>query len=380
LTAVAGRPADEDGPTTGGAAPGRRASRADADARAAFPDWRFAPNIGGHPEIYEIENRAIDPGGHVLAAMRGLAPWAGRTLVDLGCGTGFWLPGYAREADRVIGIEPDPALRARAADRIRDLANAEVLAGSAERLPLADRSVDVVHARFAYFLSPGIVAPGAAGSPGAKGGASVASGAAGARAAHISESAGSKGDAHVTPGAPGAGAPGAHHDRGGFSVTGSGNPPRSWTGDRDATLGGGWAESPGAGVVPDAAGDTSRRGAPGDASRPGDAGLAEVMRVLVPGGALVVVDNDYRWGEFAGLLAASAKIPPQRTASAIDAWWRERGATRHEVRSQWAFTRREDLAAVLNIEMPAAVARAWLARHPAATGLSYGYVLYAVTR
>jgi hypothetical protein len=35
---------------------------------------------------------------------------------------------------------------------------------------------------------------------------------------------------------------------------------------------------------------------------------------------------------------------------------------------------------VLNIEVPAAVARAWLARHPVATGLSCGYVLFAVTR
>jgi hypothetical protein len=35
---------------------------------------------------------------------------------------------------------------------------------------------------------------------------------------------------------------------------------------------------------------------------------------------------------------------------------------------------------VLNIEVPAAVARAWLARHPGATSLSCGYVLFAVTR
>jgi SAM-dependent methyltransferase len=249
-----------------------------AAARAAFPDWRFAPNIGGHPDVYEIENRALDPDGHVLAAMRSLAPWDGRTLVDLGCGTGFWLAGYARDAARVIGIEPDPALRPRAETRIRGVPRAEVLPGSAEHLPLADRSVDVVHARFAYFLSPGIV---------------------------------------------------------------------------------GRARAAGA---------------------PGDAGLAEVMRVLRPGGTLIVVDNDYRWGEFAGLLAAAASVPPTHTASAIDSWWRDRGATRHEVRSQWRFASRADLAAVLNIEVPAPVARAWLARHPAATGLSCGHVLFAVTR
>jgi SAM-dependent methyltransferase len=249
-----------------------------ADARARFPDWRFAPNIGGYPDVYEIENQALDPDGHVLAAMRNLAPWDGRTLVDLGCGTGFWLAGYARDAARVIGIEPDPALHARAEARIRGVPRAEVVPGSAEHLPLAERSVDVVHARFAYFLSPGIV---------------------------------------------------------------------------------GRAKAGGA---------------------PGDAGLAEVMRVLRPGGSLIVVDNDYRWGEFADLLAAAASVPPQHTAHTIDAWWRDRGATRHEVRTRWRFASRADLAAVLGIEFPAAAARDWLARHPVATGLSYGHVLFSVTR
>ena len=78
---------------------------------ASFPDWRFAPNIGGHPGSYELENEAADRAGHVLDAMRAIAPWAGRTIVDLGCGTGYWLRRYAAEAARVIGVEPDPALR-----------------------------------------------------------------------------------------------------------------------------------------------------------------------------------------------------------------------------------------------------------------------------
>ena len=324
------------------AAGGRRARTGhDAAARAAFPDWRFAPNIGGSPDVYEIENRALDPGGHVLAAMRLLAPWDGRRLVDLGCGTGFWLPGYAADAARVTGVEPDPALRARAADRIRDLPHAEVLPGSAERLPLPDRSVDVVHARFAYFLSPGIVA--GVGAPGTGGVRAPGTG------------------AFAAPGAGGA--------------AGAGGAPA--TVSRAGGPGGDERGSP-AGVTGSAGCAAGEARPPRRA--PGDAGLAEVLRVLVPGGTLVVVDNDYRWGEFAGLLAAGSKIPPQRLAAGIDTWWRERGGTRHEVRSRWAFASRADLAAVLDIEVPAAVARAWLARHPTATGLSCGYVLFAVTR
>jgi hypothetical protein len=30
--------------------------------------------------------------------LRELAPWSGRDVVELGCGTGFWLPRYARTA------------------------------------------------------------------------------------------------------------------------------------------------------------------------------------------------------------------------------------------------------------------------------------------
>ncbi|MGO9277834.1 MAG: class I SAM-dependent methyltransferase [Streptosporangiaceae bacterium] len=254
-------------PTPAGARAGQPGHRiaAAAAARAAYPDWRFAPNIGRHPETYEIENRAMDRAGHVLTATRQLAPWAGKTIVDLGCGTGYWLPRYAADARRVIGIEPDPALRARAAARAAGQPAIEVQAGSAERTGLPPSSADVIHARFAYFFGPGA-----------------------------------------------------------------------------------------------------------------EAGLAEALRVLRPGGRLVAVDNDQHWGEFADLLAAASREAPRRAAAVVDSWWKERGATRHEIRSELRFASRDDLRAVLSIEFPGHVASDWLARHPAATGLSYGYVLRAI--
>jgi ubiquinone/menaquinone biosynthesis C-methylase UbiE len=214
-----------------------------AAAGTDSPDWRFAPNIGCHPDSYELENRAVDRSGHVLEAMRAIAPWTGQVIVDLGCGTGYWLRRYAAEAAAVIGIEPDPQLRAAARNAASSLRATQVLAGSAEHLPLADASAEIVHARFAYFFPPGT-----------------------------------------------------------------------------------------------------------------DAGLAEVLRVLRPGGYLIAVDNDYRSGEFARLLADSATRPPQQTAAIVDKWWRERGASRHEIRSELRFDNRADLAAVLHIEFPAAVA------------------------
>jgi SAM-dependent methyltransferase len=226
-------------------------------------DFVPAANQGGNPALYELENRAVDPRGAVLARMARAAPWDGRTLLDLGCGSGYWLPGYAAQADRVIGIEPDDRLvsLARARDR-----RVEVLPGSAEHIPLDDASVDVVHARFAYFFPPGC-----------------------------------------------------------------------------------------------------------------DAGLAEVMRVLKPGGTLVVIDNDLRAGQFAALLNASPWATPQAGGEPTDEWWEQRGAERVEVMSEWLFANREDFEAVLRLEFPADIADPWLGSHPDALGLTYGYVLF-ITR
>lgn len=114
-----------------------------------------SPNIWNSPQVYEIENRAVDPDGTLESAMWALRPWAGATVLDLGCGTGFHLPRFAREAARVIGVEPHSALAAAARRRVRDLPNVAVRVGAAQSLPLPDAAVDVVHARWAYFFGPG---------------------------------------------------------------------------------------------------------------------------------------------------------------------------------------------------------------------------------
>ncbi|HEV7931021.1 MAG TPA: class I SAM-dependent methyltransferase [Actinomadura sp.] len=114
-----------------------------------------SPNIWNSPQVYELENRAVDPDGALEAAMWGIRPWEAATVLDLGCGAGFHLPAFARTAARVIGVEPHPGLVAAARRRVAELTNVTVRPGAAQALPLPDASVDVVHVRWAYFFGPG---------------------------------------------------------------------------------------------------------------------------------------------------------------------------------------------------------------------------------
>ena len=230
-------------------------------------DFVRAWNQGNNPDLYEIENAAMDREETVWDALNDVAPWAGRTLLDLGCGTGFWLPRYAIQAREVIGVEPDVDLLERARSRTPA---ALVLHGSAEHIPLANASVDVVHARFAYFFP--------------------------------------------TPG--------------------------------------------------------------NDCS----AGLSEVMRVLRPGGTLVVIDNDQVNGEFAELLALSSAGEAQGYEDHIREWWSSQGAHTTAVMSSWEFNTPHDLRAVISMEFPDGIAQTWLNADPERRELSYGYLLHHIGR
>ncbi len=119
-----------------------------------------SPNIWNYPDVYEVENQGVVRAGVIEAAMREIHDWAGQAVLDIGCGTGFHLLRFASTAARVIGVEPHVPTAARARERVRALEpgrrdRIDVLRGSAQSLPLPDRAVDVVHARWAYFFGPG---------------------------------------------------------------------------------------------------------------------------------------------------------------------------------------------------------------------------------
>ncbi|WP_211351842.1 class I SAM-dependent methyltransferase [Haloactinospora alba] len=114
-----------------------------------------SPNIWNSPDVYEVENTAADPDGVIDAAMAGIRDPGGTEFLDIGCGSGFHLPRFAATARRVTGVEPHARLAAAARRRTADRPNVTVRDGVAQRLPVADSSVEVAHARWAYFFGRG---------------------------------------------------------------------------------------------------------------------------------------------------------------------------------------------------------------------------------
>lgn len=214
-----------------------------------------SPNIWGSPDVYEVENRASDRVGVIVTTMEALHPLSGATLADIGCGTGFHLGLFAARGARVLGIEPHLPLVAAARDRVAGRGvPASVIAGDAERLPLADSSIDVAHARWAYYF--------------------------------------------------------------------------------------------GAGCEP---------------------GLAELARVIRPGGVSCIVDNDVTRSTFGTWFR---RAYPAYDTAAVQRFWDRQGFTTERLMIAWTFDRRQDLEAVVRIELPPGAADAALGAHE---GLSVDY-------
>ncbi|WP_323132277.1 class I SAM-dependent methyltransferase [Kineococcus indalonis] len=225
---------------------------------ADLPGVVPSPNVWGSPDVYELENLAVDRGGLIEAAVRSVRDWAGADVLDVGCGTGFHLPRFAAAARTVTGVEPHPPLLRRAVERVRGLPGVRVLHGAAGALPLPDGSVDVAHARWAYFFGPGC-----------------------------------------------------------------------------------------------------------------EPGLAELERVLRPGGAAFVVDNDATRSTFGRWFSTAL---PGYDQAAVDRFFARRGWSCERLEVAWEFERREDLEAVVRIEFAPALAQRFLASHEG-TRVDYAVVL-----
>ena len=225
-----------------------------------LPDPTRSPNIWDSPDVYEVENLGVDRAGVIEAAMSAQHPFEGADLVDVGCGSGFHLPRFRTLGCRsVVGVEPHPPLVELARDRVTGLSGVRVEEGVAQSLPLPDGSVDIAHARWAYFF--------------------------------------------------------------------------------------------GAGCEP---------------------GLAELERVLRPGGTAHVIDNDATRSTFGRWFS---RANPSYDAAAVERFWARQGWSRERLTIRWDFSTREDFEAVVRIEFPETAAEGILTEHEG-TGVDYAVDLW----
>src|SRR5262245_63982 len=82
---------------------------------------------------------------NLMAYRNRVIPAAEGRVLEIGVGSGLNLPLYSARAQRVIGLEPSPKLleMARQAEG-KAAIPVQLLEGSAEALPLDDKSVDTV--------------------------------------------------------------------------------------------------------------------------------------------------------------------------------------------------------------------------------------------
>src|SRR5215204_492185 len=82
---------------------------------------------------------------HLVPYRQRIAGAAEGRVLEIGIGSGLNLPFYAPGVTQVFGLDPSPQLLARSrrkADRMQD--RLQLLTGSAEHIPLADRSIDTI--------------------------------------------------------------------------------------------------------------------------------------------------------------------------------------------------------------------------------------------
>lgn len=100
-----------------------------------------------YPEVYDaFSSFPYEPPW--IDVVERVFPLAGKVVADIGSGTGKSSFELAEHAARVVGVEPEAAMRAVAEEALseRQLTNVTFTVGSAGTIPLADESVDVVTA------------------------------------------------------------------------------------------------------------------------------------------------------------------------------------------------------------------------------------------
>ncbi len=100
-----------------------------------------------HPEVYdEFASVPYEPGWVALLGKILEIDWRGKTVVDVGSGSGLSAFSLARRAKFVVGVEPNDTMRELAVKNAgkRNVENVRFVKGWANEIPLEADSADVV--------------------------------------------------------------------------------------------------------------------------------------------------------------------------------------------------------------------------------------------
>ncbi|MBX9668514.1 MAG: class I SAM-dependent methyltransferase [Candidatus Obscuribacterales bacterium] len=98
-----------------------------------------------YPEVYD-EFASVPYSPEIMDFIIEHFELAHKVVLDIGCGTGKSAFALAEHAEKVVGIEPESAMLnlARQFAQDKKIVNVEFKEGSAERLPVPDKSVDAI--------------------------------------------------------------------------------------------------------------------------------------------------------------------------------------------------------------------------------------------
>jgi len=102
-------------------------------------------------------------------------------------------------------------------------------------------------------------------------------------------------------------------------------------------------------------------------------GLAELDRIMRPGGTAYVIDNDATRSTFGAWFRAAL---PAYDPRAVERFWSRHGWQREQLEIRWQFASRADFEAVIGIEYSPEAAGRILAQHPGITGVDYAVNLW----